>query len=150
MSCVTALSLALGIYYDSLAIGMLGWAGGFLTPIMLSTGSANEIGLFTYIALLNVGLLAIVFLKNNWGVIEPLTLASTWVMYFAWFFKFYQESDLIVTVFFISLFWILFFGLDFTRLRPCTPILVPLHHIVAALNTIIYYILCTLLSITLL
>ena len=140
MSCVTALSLALGIYYDSLAIGMFGWAGGFLTPIMLSTGSANEIGLFTYIALLNVGLLAIVFMKNKWGVIKPLTLASTWILYFAWFFKFYQESDFIVTVFFISLFWILFFGLDFTRLRFLHSDTVPLHHIVAALNTIIYYI----------
>jgi uncharacterized membrane protein len=140
MSCVTALSLALGIYYDSLAIGMLGWAGGFLTPIMLSTGSANEIGLFTYIALLNVGLLAIVFMKKQWGVIEPLTLASTWIMYFAWFFKFYQESDLIVTVFFISVFWILFFGLDFARLRLLNSDAVPLHHSVAALNTILYYI----------
>jgi hypothetical protein len=107
---------------------------------MLSTGSANEIGLFTNIALLIVGLLAIVFMKNKWGMIEPLTLASTWIMYFAWYFKYYQESDLIVTVFFISVFWILFFALDFARLRLLDFEPVPLQHTVAAVNTILYYI----------
>jgi uncharacterized membrane protein len=139
MSCVTAMALALGIYFNSRVIGLFGWAGGFLTPIMLSTGSANEIGLFTYIALLNVGLLAIVFMKNDWQIIEPLTLVSTWIMYWAWFFKFYHESDLIITVFFISVFWLLFFGLDFARFRLLSNSATPLQHTVAVFNTIIYY-----------
>ena len=140
MSCVTALSLALGIHYNSRAIGLFGWAGGFLTPIMLSTGSANEIGLFTYIALLNVGLLAIVFLKKDWQIIEPLTFTSTWIMYWAWFFKYYHESDLIITVFFISLFWLLFFGMDVARLRLLNNNTAHLQHAIAVINTIIYYI----------
>ncbi len=140
MSIVTAMSLALGIYYNSFTIGMLGWAGGFLTPIMLSTGTANEIGLLTYIALLDVGLLAVVFLKNKWGIIEPLTLAATWIMYFAWYYKYYQESDLIVTVFFISVFWMLFFGLDFARLQLLKADSIFLQHFDAAFNSIIYYI----------
>jgi uncharacterized membrane protein len=140
MSCVTALSLALGVYYDSLAIGVLGWAGGFLTPIMLSTGSANEIGLFTYIALLNVGLLAVIVVKAGWGTLEPCAWAATWIMYFAWYFKFYRETDLIVTVFFVSLFWLLFLSSDFARLRLLTADTTPLQHIVAAFNPVVYYV----------
>ncbi len=140
MSCVTTISLALGVYYDSLAIGMLGWAGGFLTPIMLSTGSANEIGLFTYIALLNVGLLALIFLKPKWMVIEPFSWMATWAMYFTWYFKFYNDADLIVTVFFVSLFWLLFFCSDFVRLRLLTADAAPLQNIVASFNPIIFYI----------
>jgi uncharacterized membrane protein len=139
MSLVTALSLLLGIYFNSLAIGILGWAGGFLTPIMLSTGSANEIGLFTYIALLDVGLLAVVFAKQEWRVLEPLTLAGTWIMYFVWYFEYYHESDLLITVFFISIFWLLFFGLDIARLRLLTPSGSVLHHGVAVLNAILFY-----------
>jgi uncharacterized membrane protein len=139
MAVVTALSLALGTYYDSIAIGLLGWAGGFLTPLMLSTGSANEIGLFTYIALLDTGLLAVVFMKNKWNVIEPLTLAATWIMYFAWYYRYYQDSDLIVTVFFISVFWILFFGLDVAHLRLTNADSSIMQHIDAAFNSVLYY-----------
>jgi uncharacterized membrane protein len=140
MSCVTALSLLLGIYYNSIAIGLFGWAGGFLTPIMLSTGSANEIGLFTYIALLNVGLLAIVFAKQEWQIIEPLSLLGTWIMYFAWYFEYYHETDLIITVFFISVFWLLFFGLDIVRIRLLSSSGNTMHHIVGVFNGFIYYI----------
>lgn len=140
MSCVTSIALAFGLKYDSLAIGLLGWAGGFLTPIMLSTGSANEIGLFTYIALLDVGLLAIVFMKSDWSIIEPLTLAATWILYFVWYFKYYHQTDLIVTVFFISVFWALFFGVDFARLRLTNIQTEFLFHIDAAVNSIIYFV----------
>jgi hypothetical protein len=140
MSCVTALSLALGAYYNSLAIGMLGWAGGFLTPIMLSTGSANEIGLFTYIALLNVGLLAVIVMKPKWGVIEPCSWIATWALYFAWYFKYYNDADLIVTVFFVSVFWLLFLGSDFARLRLLTMDASPLQHLVAVFNPVVFYI----------
>jgi uncharacterized membrane protein len=139
MSAVTALSLAIGLYYNSLAVGVLGWAGGFLTPIMLSTGVANEIGLFTYIALLDVGLLAIVFVKREWNIIEPLTLAGTWIMFFAWYFEYYKNSDLTITVFFISVFWILFFGLDFIRLRMKEKVNT-LQHIIAGINLFLFFI----------
>jgi uncharacterized membrane protein len=139
MSLVTILSLAIGLYYNSLAVGMLGWAGGFLTPIMLSTGIVNEIGLFTYIALLNVGLLAVVFAKKEWQIIEPLTLAGTWIMFFSWCFRYYHEPDLIVTVFFISVFWALFFGLDGARLRLTGIVNNAVHHVVAAFNLVLFY-----------
>jgi len=139
MSAVTALSLAVGLYYNSLAVGMLGWAGGFLTPIMLSTGVPNETGLFTYIALLNVGLLAVVFVKKEWSIIEPLTLAGTWILFFAWYFEYYKDTDLAMTVFFISVFWALFFGLDFARLYLKGEINI-LQHVIAGINLFLFFI----------
>lgn len=140
MSIVTAMSLSIGLFYNSLAVGILGWAGGFLTPVMLSTGTANEIGLFTYIALLDVGLLAVVFAKKEWNVLEPLTLVGTWVIFFGWYFNYYNESDLVITVFFISVFWILFFGLDYARLRLTKEVVGPIQHMLAGVNLILYYI----------
>jgi uncharacterized membrane protein len=65
MAGVTALAFWQAFKYDSLAISVLGWAGGFLTPVMLSTGMANEMGLFTYVALLSAGLLAITLKKGD-------------------------------------------------------------------------------------
>jgi uncharacterized membrane protein len=139
MSAVTAVSIAIGLYYNSLAVGLLGWAGGFLTPVMLSTGIVNEAGLFTYIALLDTGLLGVVLAKKEWNIIEPLTFGGTWVLFFSWYFEYYRDTDLTLTVFFISVFWVLFFGLDYARLRTGSD-LKSLQHILAGANLVIYFI----------
>ncbi len=115
MSGVTMITLWLALKYDSLAVTLLGWAGGFLTPIMLSTDVANEIGLFTYVALLDAGLLAIVLSKEKWIVLEPLSLAATAMMYFLWFVSDYTPDKFMPTLFFLVLFWMLFFGVEAFR-----------------------------------
>jgi uncharacterized membrane protein len=116
MSVITAFALAQGFHYDSLAVALLGWAGGFLTPIMLSTGHPNEIGLFTYLAVLNVGLLASLVKKESWSILEPLTLAATWILYFAWYVESYRTDDLLITVFFVLVFCLMFYALAVFRI----------------------------------
>jgi uncharacterized membrane protein len=121
MSAVTAYTLYLGIRYNSLAVSILGWAGGFLTPILLSTGHANEVGLFTYILLLDIGLLLLLIKKPRWDVLLPLTLGGTYILYFAWFFEYYKERDLILTVLFLSLFWLTFLALELYQIYSLKP-----------------------------
>ncbi len=139
MSAVTALTFFQALKYDSLAVALLGWAGGFLTPIMLSTGQANEVGLFTYMALLDIGLLAIVRKKDAWFILEPLTLAATYLMYFAWYDEYYTAGALFPTVFFLTIFWGLFFALDVLRLLQNTATFQKLRQFVAGLNASLYY-----------
>lgn len=138
MSFVTVLTFANGLYYDSLAVALLGWAGGFLTPILLSTGQANEVGLFGYIGLLDAGLAGLLVRKKQWYVLEPLTLIATWLMFAAWQSEFYTESDLWVTVFFIMMFWGIFLFLDIFRSRPAVSEK-RIEQIVPALNVLFYY-----------
>lgn len=139
MAGVTALTFFQALKYDSLAVALLGWAGGFLTPIMLSTGQANETGLFTYIALLDLGLLAIVRKKDAWFIIEPLTLVATYLIYFVWYDEYYTTGALFLTVFFLTIFWGLFFTLDVLRLLKNTPTFQKLRQGVAGLNASFYY-----------
>jgi uncharacterized membrane protein len=139
MSAITALTFLQALKYDSLAVSLLGWAGGFLTPIMLSTGQSNEIGLFTYLALLDIGLLAIVLRKDSWVVLEPLTLAATYLTYFAWHEQHYSEKDLFLTIFFLTLFWGLFYALDILRLIRTTTTFQSLRQSVAGFNALLYY-----------
>lgn len=115
MSIVTAITLALAIRYDSLAVALLGWAGGFLTPIMLSTGQSNEIGLFSYIALLDIGLVAIMYLRRQWILLEPVTIIATYVTYFAWYDAYFGQADFAVSLFFTTVFWLLFLTVDVAR-----------------------------------
>ena len=110
MAGVTVIAFTQAFQYDSLAVSLLGWFGGFITPFLLSTGVSNEVGLFTYIMLLDAGLIAIVIRKSSWAVLEPLALGATYVIYFAWYLKYYSVADLGQTVVFLLLFWSIFFA----------------------------------------
>ena len=71
---------------------------------MLSTGNSNETALFSYLFLLDVGILAIVMKKSLWVILEPLTIIATYAVYFLWYGQYYGEENLIVAIFFLSLF----------------------------------------------
>jgi uncharacterized membrane protein len=138
MSAVTVVTFSLAFKYNSLAVSFLGWAGGFLTPFMLSTGQANEVGLFSYIALLDAGLLAILAMKEAWLILEPLTLGGTYLVYVLWYYKFYSPADSLTTALFLTIFWLLFFVLDVFRLRRAGAHS-EVRQMVAVFNAIFYY-----------
>ena len=121
MSFLTCLTLAIALQYNAFAVGILGWIGGFLTPIMLSTGVPNEVGFFTYLALLNVGLLGIVLYKPEWQLLEILSFIATWLYYLSWYFAYYTTDAFAVTTFFVVLFWLLFYGTEVSRLQLSLP-----------------------------
>ena len=139
MCLVTILTFVQAFRFNSLAVSLLGWAGGFLTPVLVSTGLANEVALFAYIAILDAGLLAIVAFKDNWVVLQPLTFAATCVMYIFWFAKDYSSVDLSTTAVFLTVFWLLFHGLDAFQI-----VRYPQKHLgfrepVGILNSVFYY-----------
>jgi len=140
MAFVTAITLLQALKYDSLAVSCLGWAGGFLTPIMLSTGQANEVGLFTYIVILDIGMIAILLKKDKWAILEPLSLAATYLIYILWKGGYYLTGDLSVTVFFLTVFWGLFHGLEVYRNIKTTTTYMGIRQPTAAFNTFFYYI----------
>ncbi len=111
MTGVTALAFVNAFKYDSRAVALLAWMGGFLTPFLLSTGESNELGLFTYIALLDAGILLISLRKTSWIVLEPLALGATWLVYALWFSTDYTPRVFPLTLYFIIVFWLLFHAL---------------------------------------
>ena len=108
MSVVTVVTFTQAMRHDAHAIAFLGWAGGFLTPFLLSTGECNQVGLFSYIAVLDFGLLALLAFKRNWGLLELFTLAATAIVYWAWRSECHATASLIATVVFATIFWSLF------------------------------------------
>jgi len=138
MSIVTLIAFLSGLFYDSLAEGILGWAGGFLTPILLSTGRADEIGLFTYIVLLDAGLIAVVIKRDKWAILEPLAFVGTWLMYVIWRGQYYTGADMWLTVFFVTVFWGLFLLPDVLRAGQSTSG-ERFREIVPALNAAFYF-----------
>jgi uncharacterized membrane protein len=107
MSIVTATAVLLAARYDALAIAILGLIGGFLTPLLLSTGHNNEAGLFTYIALLDAGVLALAYFRQ-WRAIDYLAFCATILVAAWWMVQWYSREKLWLTIFFFTLFFLIF------------------------------------------
>ena len=74
-----------------LLIAVLGLLGGYCTPVMLSTGQKNFVGLFSYMLVLGVGLLGIAKHKN-WKLLNGLSFLATYVLFVGSLEKFYDGS----------------------------------------------------------
>ena len=59
MALITTTAFLLAVRLNALVVAILGMLGGFLTPILLSTGQDNPLGLFGYIAILDAGLIVV-------------------------------------------------------------------------------------------
>ncbi len=76
-------SAALALLQDAKSLALFGATGGFLAPVLLSTGSGSHVALFSYYALLNTGILAIAWFKawrelNLLGFVFTLGIGSLW------------------------------------------------------------------------
>ncbi len=107
MAVVTTTAVLLSVRLNALPIAILGLAGGFLTPVLLSTGVDNEVGLFTYVALLDAGVLALAYFKR-WRSLDFLSFAGTMAVTVGWAFKFFSHEKVWTTLVFLSIFFLLY------------------------------------------
>ena len=117
MILVTAVCCALAYRYESRTLATMGLLGGLLTPYLLSTGKSNQIGLLSYLLVLDVGF-AWVSRKRDWGFLNLISFAGTVVLFAGWAATFYRDQDVWRTHVFLVLFAALYLGLIFDwRLR---------------------------------
>lgn len=120
MAMVTAFAGLLSLVYDVKWLAVLGIIGGFVTPVVLSTGVDNQIALMTYMAILNAGILAIAGFKQ-WHLLNYLGLTFTWLLFSAWFVRHYAESKFWTTTVYLNLFFLIYalvpFVYYFVRIR---------------------------------
>ena len=88
MALITAAAFALAVRLDALVVAVLGMLGGFLTPILLSTGQDNPLGLFGYIAILDAGLI-LVALRRRWFFLAALAALGTAILQIGWVSAFF-------------------------------------------------------------
>lgn len=91
MSLITVAAFLLAVRLNALVVAILGMLGGFLTPVLVSTGEDHPFGLFGYIALLDAGLLAVAK-QRRWLFLAALAAAGTLLMEFAWFGEFFHRG----------------------------------------------------------
>jgi hypothetical protein len=91
MALITTTAFFLAVRLNALVVAILGMLGGFLTPILLSTGQDNPLGLFGYIAILDAGLI-IVALHRRWYFLTALAALGTAIIQIGWADKFFVNE----------------------------------------------------------
>lgn len=92
MVVITAFSCLISLSYNRMELAILSLIGGFLVPFMISSGSGNYLVLFTYIAILDIGILTLAYFKK-WHVLQILAFVFTTLLFGAWVFNnVYLES----------------------------------------------------------
>ncbi|WP_027378425.1 DUF2339 domain-containing protein [Chryseobacterium daeguense] len=102
---ITLLSIALSYYYKSEILIVFSLIGGFLAPLMISTGQSNYPFLFTYLTVLNIGMLTVVFLKK-WKSVGWVAFIFTSAYLFFWI----MEKPDIKSVYFFIITYIVFYA----------------------------------------
>src|SRR6266487_2026330 len=92
MTLITVVAFLLAVRLNAIAVAILGIAGGFLTPILLSNGQDNPIGLFGYIGLLDIGLL-MVARRKEWSALPVLGAVGTVLMQIGWVTQFFLREE---------------------------------------------------------
>jgi uncharacterized membrane protein len=88
---VTLAAMLYAVSLNEVVIAFLSFLGGFLTPLIVTTGENRPIALFTYALILGVGAM-LCALYRKWRAVNVLAFVGTFVLYTAWFEKFYRPA----------------------------------------------------------
>ena len=107
MLVVTAATCAMAMSQDAEILAVFAITGGFSTPLLLSTGENREIALFSYVVLLDLGILALVTVKP-WRRLLLMGFLGTLLLYIGWAGEFYNRSQIAPTLIFATIFFLIF------------------------------------------
>jgi hypothetical protein len=93
MAVVTALGFATALRLESRALAILATLGGLVAPVILSTDTDAAATLFTYLAILDLGVLFVAY-RRGWRGLALLAFAGTQLLYWSWLDRWYQPERL--------------------------------------------------------
>ncbi len=109
MLIFTVFTVVAAINYNRQIIAHIGLVGAYAVPFLLSEGSGKVAVLFTYMAIINIGILAIAF-KKYWKPLYFVSFGLTWLIFISWYATKYQINEHFgLALIFISLFFVIFY-----------------------------------------
>jgi uncharacterized membrane protein len=115
MVAVTGTILWISGRLKSQRVALMALIGGFLTPILVSTGQNAETVLFSYLLILDASLLWLAW-KHNWRSIETFAFVFSVIYFWGWYgSSFNPDESLALTVSFATAFFGVFVALPAIR-----------------------------------
>ncbi|MFD1061719.1 DUF2339 domain-containing protein [Winogradskyella litorisediminis] len=109
MVLFTIFTVVAAINYNRQIISHLGLVGAYAVPFLLSNDSGRVEILFSYIAIINVGILITSF-KKYWKSLYYSAFCFTWLIFSSWFiFDYETDMHFALGLSFLTLFFIIFY-----------------------------------------
>ncbi|AWW32826.1 DUF2339 domain-containing protein [Echinicola strongylocentroti] len=109
MVIFTAFTVLAALHYDKQVIAHIGLVGAYAVPFLLSDGSGNVGFLFSYIAIINAGILVIA-IKKYWKALYYSAFGLTWIIYLVWFVFDYRRAEHFgLAMTFLVIFFVIFY-----------------------------------------
>ena len=116
MTGITLLSTVMAVIYNRKELAIIGLIGGFTSPFMVQGETGNYVAFFTYIAILNTGMLLLSFFKK-WQIVSQLALGFTVIFFGTWMImeNMYDPRKGLYAIVFANIFFIQFLGANLTH-----------------------------------
>ena len=104
---ITAAAGVLAIKQESRTFAILGTTGGFLAPLLVSTGSGNHVGLFSYYLILNCAILGVAWYRP-WRELNIIGFVFTFGVGTMWGYQYYVPELFASTEPFLVLYFLFY------------------------------------------
>jgi len=114
MLVITLFAVILSLLYDRQELAVIALVGGFVTPFLVRNGEGSYKVLFSYLLILNTGLLFISY-RKSWRILNTLAFGFTAILFASWLATLsaalsttatYQGAFIFATAFYILFFLI--------------------------------------------
>jgi uncharacterized membrane protein len=92
MTVITAFSTLVSVSYNRQELAILALIGGLASPFMVSSGEGNYVVFFSYLILLNIGILAVSYFKK-WKIVNLVSFVATTLFFATWLFGVIDDGD---------------------------------------------------------
>jgi len=107
MVAMVVLAGVLAVLQDAHALAQFSAAGGFMAPVLMSTGGGSHIMLFSYFALLNAGILGVAWFRS-WRILNLIGFGFTFGIGATWGYNYYTPAFFASTEPFLILFFVFY------------------------------------------
>lgn len=114
MAGITVFAVLLSLLYNKQELAIIALTGGFASPLLVSSGNNNYIALFTYLSILNTGILVVAYYKG-WRLLNFLAFIFTSLFFGIWLLLSpdMQNPQTAINAFiFATIFYLLFFAIN--------------------------------------
>lgn len=112
MIAVTAATAGLALWENAQVLAAFAALGGFLTPVVLSTGVNNAVGLFSYLLVLDAGALLLARFRP-WTELLIGSYVGTLLLYSSWHAAYYTPDQFSLALLAISALFVAFAAVPF-------------------------------------
>ena len=142
MIITTMFTVFLSVWYQRRELAVIAIVGGFASPLMVSTGMGNYIVFFSYLFILDAGMMVLSYFKK-WNEINIISYIFTVVVFGSWLLIsviIHEKDPYMGAFFFGTLFYLLFFATNIINAFKADRKFGVFEIIILTSNTFLYYI----------